>query len=71
MRSHEASLTACIVYKGAPSLGLTSLEPNVTAAAVVGTATVIMTLSIIFWIPFAYAKVVKKDYSAQINFFIL
>ena len=35
------------------------------AAAVVGTASVIMTLSILFWIPFAYAKVVKKDYSTS------
>lgn len=57
------NLAISSVYKGAPSLGLTNLEPNVLAAAVVGTATVIMTLSILFWIPFAYAKVVKKDYS--------
>ncbi|KAK7688824.1 hypothetical protein QCA50_007513 [Cerrena zonata] len=33
-----AVLTLSIIYKGAPSLGLTSLEPNVMAAAVVGTA---------------------------------
>ena len=52
------------VYKGAPSLGLNKLSEGVTAAAIVGTAAVITALAMIFWLPYVYCKVVRKDYSA-------
>lgn len=52
-----------LVYKGAPSLNLDELSKAGTAAAIVGTAAVVMILSILFWLPFVYVKVVRKDYS--------
>jgi solute carrier family 20 (sodium-dependent phosphate transporter) len=51
------------VYKGAPSLKLNKLSKEATAAAIVGTAAVITLLSVLFWLPFVYAKVIKNDYS--------
>ncbi|KIM22206.1 hypothetical protein M408DRAFT_333036 [Serendipita vermifera MAFF 305830] len=56
-----AILTMSIVYKGAPSLKLNELPPSETAAAIVGSAAVVAVLSVIFWLPFVYSKVVKKD----------
>jgi sodium-dependent phosphate transporter len=35
------------------------------AASIVITATVAAILSIIFWVPYVYCKVVRKDYSAS------
>jgi sodium-dependent phosphate transporter len=58
-----------LVYKGAPSLKLDKLTESETAAAVIGSAAVIMLLSIIFWLPFVYAKVVKHDYSTYSIYF--
>jgi sodium-dependent phosphate transporter len=54
------------VYKGAPSLKLDKLSEAVTAAAIVGTAAVVTLLSILFWLPFVYAKVMKNDYSGSL-----
>lgn len=58
-----AVMTLAIVYKGAPSLGLKNLGSAGTAAAVVGSAAVVALLSILFWVPFVYCKVARKDYS--------
>jgi sodium-dependent phosphate transporter len=58
-----AILTLSIVYKGAPNLGLDELPQTTIAAAIVGTGAVISALSIIFWLPYVYCKVVRKDYS--------
>lgn len=44
-------------------MGLAKKSPSTTAAAVVGTAAVVSALSIIFWLPYVYSKVVKKDHS--------
>ncbi|KIM22207.1 hypothetical protein M408DRAFT_28932 [Serendipita vermifera MAFF 305830] len=66
-----AVLTMSIVYKGAPSLKLNELSQASTAAAIVGSAAVVALLSVIFWLPFVYAKVVKKDYTVRwYHFFI-
>lgn len=58
-----AVLTLSIIYKGAPSLGLNKLSEGSTAAAIVGTASVVCLLSVIFWLPYVYAKSIRKDYS--------
>lgn len=50
-------------YKGAPSLGLNKKSDSTTAAAIVGTAAVIAALSALFWIPYVWVKVIRKDYS--------
>lgn len=60
-----AVLTMSIVYKGAPSLHLDKLSDASTAAAIVGTAAVVALLSIIFWLPYVRAKVLKKDYTIR------
>jgi len=44
-------------------LGLKDLPKNELAGAIVGSASVVALLSILFWLPFVHAKVVKKDYS--------
>lgn len=41
------------------------------AAAIVGTAAVVMALSILFWLPFVYCKVVRKDYTIRFYHFFL
>ncbi|KZV95716.1 putative Sodium:inorganic phosphate symporter [Exidia glandulosa HHB12029] len=60
-----AVLTMSIVYKGAPSLHLDKLSDGSTVAAIVGTAAVVSLLSLIFWMPYVRAKVVKKDYTIR------
>jgi sodium-dependent phosphate transporter len=55
--------TMSIVYKGAPSLGLDDMSPGKTAAAILLTGFVVGLLAAVFWLPFVYGKVIKKDYS--------
>lgn len=57
--------TMAIIFKGSPSLGLKDLPGNTLAAAIVGTAAVVALLSILFWLPFVHAKVIKKDYTIR------
>lgn len=54
------------VYKGSPTLNLDELPPNVMAGAIVGSASVIAALSVVFWLPFVYCKTVRNDYSKRI-----
>ncbi|CAE7071339.1 unnamed protein product [Rhizoctonia solani] len=64
-------LTMAIIWKGSPSLGLSELPPGEMAGAIVGTASVVALLSIIFWLPFVHARVVKGDYTVRwYHFFI-
>jgi sodium-dependent phosphate transporter len=56
-----------IIYKGSPSLGLKELPKGTLAAAIVGSAAVVALLSVIFWLPFVHARVVKKDYSKHLT----
>lgn len=57
--------TMSIIYKGAPNLGLDKLPGSTVAGAIVGTGAVVAILSALFWIPYVYCKVVRKDYSAS------
>ncbi|GAA6009004.1 inorganic phosphate transporter [Rhodotorula paludigena] len=66
-----AVMTLSIIYKGAPSLGLKKLGTSGTAAAVVGTAAVVALLSVLFWVPYVYAKVARKDYTVRWYHFFL
>ncbi|PVF99439.1 sodium:inorganic phosphate symporter [Serendipita vermifera] len=58
-------LTMSIVYKGAPALHLDHLSKTTTAAAIIGTAATVTLLSVIFWLPYVYGKVVKNDYTLR------
>nr|XP_019046575.1 solute carrier family 20 (sodium-dependent phosphate transporter) [Kwoniella bestiolae CBS 10118]OCF25505.1 solute carrier family 20 (sodium-dependent phosphate transporter) [Kwoniella bestiolae CBS 10118] len=60
-----AVLTMSIVYKGAPSLKLDKLSKTTIALAIVLTGLVVAILSILFWLPYVHAKVVKKDYTIR------
>jgi len=51
------------VYKGAPNLHLDKLSGATQALAIVMTSLVVAVLSLLFWLPYVYSKVVKKDYS--------
>ncbi|TFK20329.1 sodium:inorganic phosphate symporter [Coprinopsis marcescibilis] len=66
-----AVLTMAIIFKGAPSLGLAELPENIMAAAIVGSASVVALLAILFWLPFVHSKVVKKDYTLRWYHFFL
>jgi sodium-dependent phosphate transporter len=41
------------------------LPQSTIAAAIVGTAAVIAALSLIFWLPYVYCKVVRNDYTLR------
>ncbi|CCO35880.1 Phosphate-repressible phosphate permease [Rhizoctonia solani AG-1 IB] len=58
-------LTMAILWKGSPSLGLAEMPPGEMSAAIIGTAAVVMLLSIIFWLPFVHARVIKGDYTVR------
>ncbi|WWD03280.1 hypothetical protein V865_001331 [Kwoniella europaea PYCC6329] len=60
-----AVLTMSIIYKGAPSLKLDKLSQTTIALAIVLTGLVVAILSILFWLPYVHAKVVKKDYTIR------
>ncbi|GMK58263.1 hypothetical protein CspeluHIS016_0502950 [Cutaneotrichosporon spelunceum] len=66
-----AVLTMSIVYKGSPSLKLDKLPQTTVALAIVLTALVVSILSIIFWLPYVYCKVVRKDYTIRFYHFFL
>ena len=53
----------CAVYKGAPQLNLAKLPQTTIAVAIVLTGVVIALLAALFWLPYVYAKVVRKDHS--------
>lgn len=60
-----AVLTMSIVYKGSPSLKLDNLPEVTVALAIVLTALVCAILSVVFWLPYVYRMVVKKDYTLR------
>lgn len=64
-------MTMSVIYKGSPSLGLDELAPGPMAGAIVGTASVVALLAVLFWMPFVHAKVVKKDYTLRWFHFFL
>ena len=62
-RPKENPDTVHLVYKGSPQLNLDSMSPGKTAAAILLTGLVVSLLSVVFWVPYVRAKVIKKDYS--------
>ncbi|CBQ73875.1 probable PHO89-Na+/phosphate co-transporter [Sporisorium reilianum SRZ2] len=58
-------LTVSIIVKGSPSLNLDELPAGTTVAAVLGTASVVALLSVLFWLPYVHDKVVKGDYTVK------
>ncbi|KAG6066122.1 hypothetical protein E4U32_006495 [Claviceps aff. humidiphila group G2b] len=53
--------TLSIVYKGSPNLGLSKKPGWYIAAVTMGTGGGLAVLSAIFFVPYVYAKVIKKD----------
>ncbi|WOO83047.1 Phosphate-repressible phosphate permease pho-4 [Vanrija pseudolonga] len=66
-----AVLTMSIVYKGSPSLKLDKLPKTTIALAIVLTSLVVAILSTIFWMPYVYCKVVRKDHTLKWYHFFL
>ncbi|GAA6003426.1 hypothetical protein JCM10207_000329 [Rhodosporidiobolus poonsookiae] len=66
-----AVMTMSIIYKGSPSLGLSKLSDSAMAAAVVGTAAVVALVSVLWWVPYVYCKVIRKDYTLRFYHFFL
>ncbi|KAK4056307.1 hypothetical protein OIO90_002751 [Microbotryomycetes sp. JL221] len=67
----SAVMTMSIIYKGSPSLGLDDMPGNELVAAILGTAAVVAALAALFWVPFVYCKVVRKDYTLRFYHFFL
>lgn len=57
--------TMSIIYKGAPTLNLSAKSSTTTALAIVLTALVVTILAYVFWVPYVYSKVIKKDYTVK------
>lgn len=53
------------MFGGAPALGLEDLSGGATAAAILVTGLVIGILCVIFYIPYIYCKVQRKDYTIK------
>ncbi|KAL4912803.1 phosphate transporter [Aspergillus aurantiobrunneus] len=54
-----------IVYKGSPNLKLDAKPPGWVAGVVVGTGAAVCLLSALFFVPYAHARVIKKDHTIQ------
>ncbi|KAL3474748.1 phosphate transporter [Aspergillus californicus] len=54
-----------IVYKGSPNLGLSKKSPGWIAGVTIGTGGAVALLSALFFVPFAHARIVKKDHTLQ------
>ncbi|PTB35533.1 uncharacterized protein TrAFT101_009426 [Trichoderma asperellum] len=63
--------TLSIVYKGSPNLGLGKKPAWYIAAVTMGTGGGVCLLSALFFVPFARAKILKKDYTIKWWMFIL
>ncbi|KAJ5713539.1 uncharacterized protein N7483_010720 [Penicillium malachiteum] len=63
--------TLSIVYKGSPSLGLTSKPAWYIASVTMGCGVGVCILSAIFFVPFVHARVIKKDHSVKWWMFIM
>jgi sodium-dependent phosphate transporter len=57
--------TMSIIYKGAPTLNLAAKPATTTALGIVLTALVVTVLAYLFWVPYVYGKVIKKDYTLK------
>lgn len=59
------------VYKGAPSLNLDELSETTVALAIVLTGLGVAIFSVLFWLPYVYCKVVRRDYTLRFYHFFL
>lgn len=59
------------VYKGAPSLNLDELSETTVALAIVLTGLGVALFSVLFWLPYVYCKVIRKDYTLRFYHFFL
>ena len=57
--------TLSVVYKGSPRLGLNKKPGSYIAGVTVGTGAALAALSAIFFVPFLYARVIKRDGSVR------
>jgi sodium-dependent phosphate transporter len=57
--------TLCIVFKGSPNLDLDKKPGWYVASVSVGTGGGVCLLSAISFVPFLYARVIKKDYNIK------
>jgi sodium-dependent phosphate transporter len=63
--------TLSVVYKGSPNLGLNKKPAWYIAAVTMGTGSGVCVLSAIFFVPFIYARIIKKDASVKWWMFIM
>lgn len=57
--------TLSIVYKGSPKLGLNKKPPSYIAGVTLGVGGALFALAFLFFVPFAHARVIKKDYTLR------
>ncbi|KAM7203363.1 phosphate-repressible phosphate permease pho-4 [Rhypophila sp. PSN 637] len=62
--------TLSIVYKGSPNLGLNKKPTWFIVAVTLGTGGGLAILSALFFVPYVYAKIIKKDHSVKWWMFI-
>ncbi|KAK4208182.1 phosphate-repressible phosphate permease pho-4 [Rhypophila decipiens] len=62
--------TLSIVYKGSPNLGLNKKPTWFIVAVTLGTGGGLALLSALFFVPYVYAKIIKKDHSVKWWMFI-
>ncbi|KPI34415.1 Phosphate-repressible phosphate permease pho-4 [Cyphellophora attinorum] len=58
--------TLNVVYKGSPKLGLNNKPAWYIVAVTLGTGFGVAFLSALFFVPFAYCKVIKRDYTLHV-----
>ncbi|KAK8047869.1 sodium/phosphate symporter [Apiospora saccharicola] len=57
--------TLSIVYKGSPSLGLSKKPASYIASVVVGTGVGLAAVALFFFVPWLYARILKRDSSVR------
>ncbi|KAK5944640.1 hypothetical protein PMZ80_003923 [Knufia obscura] len=62
--------TLSIVYKGSPKLGLNKKPSWYVASVTMGTGSGVALMAALFFVPFVYTKVIKKDYTLKWWMFI-
>ncbi|KAH8721804.1 phosphate transporter [Ilyonectria robusta] len=63
--------TLSIVYKGSPNLGLNKKPSWYVASVTMGTGIGVATLAALFFVPFVYARILKKDYTVKWYMFLM
>jgi len=63
--------TLSVVYKGSPKLGLNKKPAGYVAAVTMGTGGGVCVLACIFFVPYIYAKIIKKDPTVKWWMFIM